>query len=122
VTQADRQSLAAAPSTIQANQHTASLLNSNVDQLVPALLIGAVNYPTDQLTVTQQESIDLAAEWLSAFYQHDQLGNSFRITNISGDKTTPSSTQPSVGTPTLPKAPVPTPSATGPLCLLSGSC
>jgi virulence factor Mce-like protein len=129
VTQADRAALAAAPATISANQHTLSLLNPSIDQLVPELLIGAINYPTDQLTVTQQESLDLAAEWISAFFQHDQLGNSFRITNVTGDKTLPSGGPPSIGTPSQPtppsqggSAPVPTSSPQGPLCIVVNNC
>jgi phospholipid/cholesterol/gamma-HCH transport system substrate-binding protein len=132
VTNADRASLAGAPPTITANSHTLSLTNPSVDQLIPALLLGQVNYPNDQLTVSNQESLDLAREWISAFFQHDVNGNSFRITSI-----TPGPSAPGSGSSSSPAAPgtapaapaAPTPPAGGsnpppdPLCgLVGGHC
>jgi phospholipid/cholesterol/gamma-HCH transport system substrate-binding protein len=132
VTEADRTSLAQAPATINANSHTLSLTNGQVDQLLPALLLGQVNYPNDQLTVSQKESLDLAAEWISAFFQHDLNGNSFRITSITPGPKPPSSSSstppsspaspaspaaPAGGPPSPPPAPTPPPDL---LCLIVG--
>lgn len=127
VTQADRTSLANAPSTIIEGQHTLSLLNTNSQQFIPALLIGQVSYPADQLTISNPESVSLAAEWISAFSQHDINGNSFRITNITGNNSVepPSSQPPSSSDPNLPGVPglpVPTPdnSPSPAVCLIVG--
>ena len=128
VTPADRQSLEMAPGTIAANQHTLSLTNNQVDQLIPAVLQGQVNYPNDQLTVTQAESLSLAQEWISAFAQHDVNGYSFRITNITGPNTVkpPSAGSPPAlpalpGLPGQPSAPgAPPPPSADPLCILVG--
>lgn len=128
VTQADRTSLASAPGTITEGQHTLSLLNTNSDQFIPALLIGQVSYPADQLTITNPESVSLAAEWISAFSQHDVNGNAFRITNITGGNSVqpPSSQPPSgpnlPGLPGLPGLPLPSPdnSPSPPACLIVG--
>jgi virulence factor Mce-like protein len=130
VTQADRASLAAAPGTINAGSHTLALTNGGVDQLLPELLLGQVNYPNDQLAVSNQESVSLAREWISAFFQSNPCPDpgvatttchSFRITSI-----TPNAKAPSVpsgagaGLPALPPAPVPVPTPVDPLCSLVG--
>ncbi|GAC1653794.1 MAG: hypothetical protein NVS9B1_03760 [Candidatus Dormibacteraceae bacterium] len=130
VTAADRASLAAAPDAIAANQHTLSLTNGGVDQIIPEILLGQVNYPADQLSLSQADSAALNREWISAFYQHDLNGNSFRITNITsnGKSPLPGDGAPATGggaglptLPNLPNLPVPTPSPiTDPLCLLVG--
>jgi len=122
VTNADRTALAQAPATINASSHTLSLTNSNVDQLLPELLLGQVQYPGDELNITQPESLSLAAEWISAFFQNDPNGRSFRITNVVPAPAAPSSG--SAGTPALPPAAAPLPAATAdPLCqLVGGRC
>ena len=119
-----RASLAGAPGTINAGSHTLSLTNPSVDQLIPALLLGQVNYPNDQLTVSNQESIDLAREWISAFFQHDVNGNSFRITSITPTPSAPSAPSGSNGSgsgataPSTPAGGAPPPP--DPLCALVG--
>src|SRR5438105_4802837 len=120
VTEADRTSLAQAPATINANSHTLSLTNPNLDRLLPELLLGQVNYPADELNLTQPDSLALSREWISAFFQHDPNGNSFRITNIVPKPATPA--PPAAGAPSLPgtpETPVPTPKPPpDPLCLI----
>lgn len=120
VTAADRRSLAAAPDQISVSQHTLSLTNGGIDQLLPEILIGQINYPADQLTVMQADSITLTREWISAFFQHDFNGNSFRITNINPSApAAPAPDVPKLGAdgkplpalppvPSLPGAPLPT--------------
>jgi phospholipid/cholesterol/gamma-HCH transport system substrate-binding protein len=132
VTNADRASLAGAPATITANSHTLSLTNPGIDQILPELLLGQVNYPNDQLAVSNQESIDLAREWISAFFQHDVNGNSFRITSINPNPSAPRSSPSSPGSPGSPAASspggsgAPAPSSSpppDPLCgLVGGVC
>jgi virulence factor Mce-like protein len=122
VTAADRASLAAAPATISAGSHTLALTNPSVDQFIPALLLGQVNYPNDQLTVSHPESQALAREWISAFFQHDVNGNSFRITSINPNPSAPSpssSSSPAVPGASSTAAPVQNPSP-DPLCALVG--
>ena len=125
VTNADRTALVQAPATINASSHTLSLTNSNVDQLVPELLLGQINYPNDELTVSNPESLDLAAEWISAFFQNDPNGHSFRITSITpkSGPTAPSAPS-SPGSPGAPAAPAPPPnSSPDPLCqIVGGNC
>jgi virulence factor Mce-like protein len=99
VTAADRASLAGAPATITAGSHTLALTNPGIDQILPELLLGQVNYPNDQLAVSNQESVDLAREWISAFFQHDVNGNSFRITSINPNPSAPSSPSSPSGSP-----------------------
>jgi virulence factor Mce-like protein len=131
VTAADRASLEQAPETINASSHTLSLTNSGVDQLLPELLLGQVNYPNDQLNLTQADSAALAREWISAFFQSNPCPDpgagtttchSFRITNITATPGVPSvPAAPTV--PGLPTAPVPQlPAQTPPdlLCVLVG--
>jgi ABC-type transporter Mla subunit MlaD len=124
VTSADRSSLAQAPGTIRASSHTLSLTNADVDQILPELLLGQIQYPADQLTLTQADSLALSREWISAFFQNDFNGNSFRITNIN-PSLNPSPAQPGLGAPSLPGvpgAPVPLPTATpDPLCVILGA-
>jgi virulence factor Mce-like protein len=131
VTNSDRTALAQAPSTINAGSHTLSLTNGNVDQLLPELLLGQINYPNDELTISNRESIDLAAEWISAFFQNDMNGHSFRITNITSPPNVkppaagaPALPGPPAAVPGLPPAPVPAPSTPpDPLCqLVGGRC
>ena len=128
VTQADRASLAGAPGTITANSHTLSLTNPGLDQVLPELLLGQINYPNDQLSLDQADSVALTREWISAFFQHDVNGNSFRITSITPGAKPPSS--PSA--PSLPGAPAPPAGGSGstgggtppdPLCqVVGGNC
>ena len=126
-TDVNRQSLAAAPESIATTSHTIGLTNPEVDQLIPEILLGQVNYPSDQLSLGNPESIALTREWISAFSQRDVNGNSFRITNINPN---PNVTLTPGGVPALPAPPggsglptpplpVPTPSG-DPLCLLIG--
>jgi phospholipid/cholesterol/gamma-HCH transport system substrate-binding protein len=123
VTNSDRTSLAKAPGTINANSHTLSLTNANVDQILPELLLGQIQYPADQLSLTQPDSIALTREWISAFFQNDFNGNSFRITNVNPSVPAPAANAPNLpGAPGVPGvAPVPLPTATAdPLCLILG--
>jgi phospholipid/cholesterol/gamma-HCH transport system substrate-binding protein len=129
VTAADRASLAGAPGTISANSHTLSLTNPGIDQILPELLLGQVNYPSDQLDLTQSDSLALSREWISAFFQHDVNGNSFRITSINPTPSAPGSSSPAPGGAPSGSAPVaPPPSAPSspppdPLCgLVGGNC
>jgi phospholipid/cholesterol/gamma-HCH transport system substrate-binding protein len=125
VTSADRASLAQAPGTISASSHTLALTNGGVDQLLPELLLGQVNYPSDQLNLTQADSAALSREWISAFFQSNACPDpgvgtttchSFRITNVN-----PSPSVPSVpSAPGLPAAPVPAPTPPDPLCKIVG--
>jgi phospholipid/cholesterol/gamma-HCH transport system substrate-binding protein len=132
VTTADRASLAAAPGTLNAGSHTLSLTNSGVDQLLPELLLGQVNYPSDQLNLTQSESVALAREWASAFFQSNPCPDpgvgtgtchSFRISNITPTATPPAPPGgPAVTIPGLPP-PVPLPTPPDLLCsLVGGHC
>jgi hypothetical protein len=41
-----------------------------VDQLLPEILLGQISYPNDQLNISNEESLVLAQEWISAFSQH----------------------------------------------------
>jgi phospholipid/cholesterol/gamma-HCH transport system substrate-binding protein len=134
VTAADRTSLAAAPGTISASSHTLSLTNAGVDQLIPELLLGQVNYPNDQLSVSNDESARLAREWISAFFQSNSCADpgvatstchSFRITNITAlpglTPAAPPTTLPGLPPLPLPTAvPLPVPTPTDPLCRLVG--
>lgn len=134
VTAADRASLAQAPGTINAAAHTLSLTNAGVDQLLPELLLGQINYPNDQLNLTQADSVALAREWTSAFFQSNPCPDpgvatttchSFRITNVTAGVAIPTTpggppvTVPGLpGVPALPPVPLPTPS--DPLCVIIG--
>ena len=69
VTAADRASLQKSPATIAAGRRVLSLTNPQVDQLLPELLLGQISYPNDQLNISNQESLVLAQEWISAFAQ-----------------------------------------------------
>jgi len=141
VTAADRASLAGAQGTINAGSHTLALTNAGVDQLLPELLLGQVNYPNDQLNLTQSDSVALSREWTSAFFQSNPCPDpgvattschSFRITSITPNPSAPSPAAPTVpglpGLPALPApppVPVPTaiPTPTDPLCqLVGGHC
>ena len=130
VTNADRASLAGAPATITAGSHTLSLTNPGLDQILPELLLGQVNYPSDELNLTQADSLALSREWISAFFQHDVNGNSFRITNVTPTPATPapgSSGSPSspggAGTGGAPASPPSSSPPPDPLCgLVGGVC
>lgn len=67
VTAADRASLAKGPATIAAGRQMLSLTNPQVDQLLPEFLLAQISYPSDQLNLTDSESLTLAREWTSAF-------------------------------------------------------
>jgi phospholipid/cholesterol/gamma-HCH transport system substrate-binding protein len=82
VTPADRASLQNAPGTIQDGRALLSQLNPTIDQLLPELLLAQINYPNNQLDVSNADARSLAEEWLSAFAQRDSLGHSFRITPV----------------------------------------
>lgn len=90
LTPADRASLEKAPPTIQTGRNLLALTNPDLDRLLPELLLAQVNYPSNQLNVTSPSALALAYEWESAFAQRDQVGNSFRFTNIN-DTPAPSS-------------------------------
>jgi virulence factor Mce-like protein len=81
-TPADRSALARAPATVAAGRQLVSTLNPAIDRLLPELLLAQINYPNNQLAVSQPDAVNLAAEWISAFSQSDSNGNSFRITSI----------------------------------------
>jgi phospholipid/cholesterol/gamma-HCH transport system substrate-binding protein len=129
VTSADRASLAAAPGTINSSSHTLALTNGGVDQLIPELLLGQINYPNDQLDLTQADSVALTREWISAFFQSNPCVDpglatttchSFRITSITPNPSVPAAPGlPAIpGLPTPPPLPVKTPP--DPLCTLVG--
>lgn len=80
----DRQSLEESPSTIAAARQMLAVSSPEVARLFPELLLAQINYPNDQLEVTQSNAIALALEWVSAFSQSDANGNSFRIASIIG--------------------------------------
>jgi virulence factor Mce-like protein len=82
LTPSDRSSLEEAPGTIQTGQELLAELNPTIDELLPELLLAQVNYPNNQLDVSEPQAETLASEWLSAFSQSDSLGHSFRITPI----------------------------------------
>src|SRR2546423_8926038 len=83
-TAADRASLKKSPATIAAGRRTLGLTNPQVDQLLPELLLGQIGYPNDQLNISNDESLTLAAEWISAFSQQDATGyHSLRITGLT---------------------------------------
>ena len=81
-TQADRAALDKAPATMASTQRVLALTNPEVDRILPELLLGQIAYPSDQLSLTRAESLNLALEWISAFAQKDGNGNSFRVTSI----------------------------------------
>src|SRR2546423_14544115 len=84
VTAADRASLQKSPATIAAGRRTLALTHPQVDQLLPELLLGQIGYPNDQLNISNDESLTLAAEWISAFSQQDATGyHSLRITGLT---------------------------------------
>jgi len=102
LTPADRQSLQQSPATIASARQMFTYTNPLVDKLIPELLLAQINYPSNQLNVTDQSALTLAQEWESAFAQRDVQGNSFRFTNISDQS---EQTQLGPG-PTLPRLPV----------------
>jgi phospholipid/cholesterol/gamma-HCH transport system substrate-binding protein len=81
-TPADRASLQKAPPTIASGRQLLSELNPAVDRLLPELLLAQVNYPNNQLSVSQPDAVSLAYEWMSAFSQVDNQGHSMRMTSI----------------------------------------
>jgi hypothetical protein len=84
VTAADRASLQKSPATIAAGRRTLALTNPQVDQLLPELLLGQIGYPNDQLNISNDESLTLAAEWISAFSHQEATGyHSLRITGLT---------------------------------------
>lgn len=83
----DRQSLQESPATIAATRQMLAVSSPEVARLFPELLLGQINYPNNQLEVTQSNAIELAIEWMSAFSQVDQNGYSFRIVSIFGCET-----------------------------------
>jgi virulence factor Mce-like protein len=104
-TPANRASLAQAPGTISSGRQLVSTLNPAIDRLLPELLLAQVNYPNNQLAVTQPQAVNLAAEWISAFSQADSNGNSFRITGIVDPAT---ALRQQVLPTSLPQVPLPT--------------
>ena len=108
VTAADRASLQKSPPTIAAGRRVLNLTNAQVDQLLPELLLGQITYPNDQLSISDSESLTLAAEWISAFSHADATGlHSLRITGITPSAETTSNGLPiggtSNGVPTAPQ-------------------
>jgi phospholipid/cholesterol/gamma-HCH transport system substrate-binding protein len=104
-TPADRAALAQAPPAIASGRQLVSTLNPAVDRLLPELLLAQVNYPNNQLSVSQPEAVNLAAEWISAFSQQDSNGNAFRVTAIADPSTI--LRQPALPS-ALPQLPLPT--------------
>jgi phospholipid/cholesterol/gamma-HCH transport system substrate-binding protein len=118
LTPSDRASLEKAPSTIQTGRDLLSQTNPELDRLIPELLLGQVNYPSNQLNVTSPQAMALAYEWESAFAQTDVQGHSFRFTNINGSggavapvSAPPPGSRPS--SPNLPSLPVTLPGGVG---------
>jgi phospholipid/cholesterol/gamma-HCH transport system substrate-binding protein len=108
VTAADRASLQKSPPTIAAGRRVLNLTNAQVDQLLPELLLGQITYPSDQLNISDSESLTLAAEWISAFSHADATGlHSLRITGITPSAETTDNGLPvggtSNGAPTAPQ-------------------
>jgi virulence factor Mce-like protein len=83
LTPADRQSLQQSPATIASARELFSYANPVVDKLIPELLLAQINYPSNQLNVTDKSAMTLAQEWETAFSQRDANGFSFRFTNIN---------------------------------------
>jgi virulence factor Mce-like protein len=100
LTPADRQSLERSPATIASARQLFSYANPVVDKLIPELLLAQINYPSNQLNVTDKSALTLAREWESAFAQKDVQGNSFRFTNINDQ-----SEQAKLGSPPSPALP-----------------
>jgi len=115
LTPSDRSSLEKAPATIQSGRDLLAMTNPELDRLIPELLLGQVNYPSNQLNVTSPQALSLAYEWESAFAQTDVQGHSFRFTNINGSGTAaaPAASKPSA--PALPGLPGTLPSGVGPV-------
>src|SRR2546429_5654917 len=106
VTAADRASLQKSPATIAAGRRTLALTNPQVDQLLPELLLGQIGYPNDQLNISNDESMTLAPEWISAFSHQEVTGyHALRITGLtpSAQNTSPSGLV--AGSGALPMAP-----------------
>jgi virulence factor Mce-like protein len=101
LTPADRQSLQQSPATIESGRQLFSNANPVVDKLIPELLLAQINYPSNQLNVTDKSALTLAQEWESAFAQKDAAGYSFRFTNIN-EQPKPGSAP---AAPALPKLP-----------------
>jgi virulence factor Mce-like protein len=116
LTPADRASLEKAPATIQSGRDMLAMTNPELDRLIPELLLGQVNYPSNQLNVTSPQAVALAREWESAFAQTDVQGHSFRFTNINGSGgVAPPNPPARPATPALPGLPVTLPGSAGPL-------
>jgi phospholipid/cholesterol/gamma-HCH transport system substrate-binding protein len=106
VTAADRASLQKSPATIAAGRRTLALTNPQVDQLLPELLLGQIGYPNDQLNISNDESLTLAAEWISAFSHQEATGyHSLRITGLTPSTQKTSTPGLGVGSGGIPMAP-----------------
>jgi phospholipid/cholesterol/gamma-HCH transport system substrate-binding protein len=106
VTAADRASLQKSPATIAAGRRTLSLTNPQVDQLLPELLLGQIGYPNDQLNISNDESLTLAAEWISAFSHQEATGyHALRITGLTPSAQKSSASGLGAGTGGTPVAP-----------------
>ncbi len=101
LTPADRSSLEQSPGTLQAARKMLTLTGPEIDKILPELLLAQINYPNNQLQLTDPAAISLSREWISAFSQNDQNGRSFRIVSIAGSG--------SAGLPPLPGSPAPLP-------------
>ena len=126
--------LASTPGDLDGNARRAAdalAAHPNVDIAVfPELFLGQVNYPNDELSVSNRESAALAREWTSAFFQSNPCPDpglatttchSFRITSINASPSVPGG-PPSIS-PGLPgplPAPVPLPTPPDLLCVLVG--
>jgi phospholipid/cholesterol/gamma-HCH transport system substrate-binding protein len=99
LTPANRASLQKSPPTIAAGRRMLALTNPQVDKLLPEFLLAEITYPNNQLSITDSESLVLAAEWISAFSQRDAATgyHALRITSIN-----PSLVPPDAGTPQAP--------------------
>ncbi len=82
LTPADRTSLQRSPSTVAAGLRLVSQLNPVIDRLLPEVLLAQINYPNNQNSVVSQGSQTVAREWISAFSQRDNGGNSLRVTPV----------------------------------------
>jgi virulence factor Mce-like protein len=110
-TPADRASLAQAPATIRDQRRMLSLTNPEVDKLFPELLLAQLNYPNNQLSVTDPQAAGLSSEWISAFLRTDEKGHLLRITNISNGPPPPPSPPGGAGAAQVPTSNQPAPPA-----------
>lgn len=105
LTPADRQSLQESPPTIASGRNLLAQTNPAIDQLIPELLLAQVNYPNNQLNVSNAQAQTLALEWLSAFSQADAVSHQFRFTTINRQPSLPNGPAGLPGAPAGPGGP-----------------